>query len=71
MGISKSAEEIGFKTFGGRFTFDQFVEIAPLPCIVLWQQSDFVVTYRIKKNKRRSIGYVADPGIGLTSYTQQ
>jgi len=51
MGISKSAEEIGFKTFGGRFTFDQFVEKAPLPCIVLWRQSDFVVTYRIKKIK--------------------
>jgi len=51
MGISKSAEEIGFRTFGARFTFDQFVEKAPLSCIVHWQQSHFVVTYGIKKIK--------------------
>lgn len=71
MGISKTAEEIGFKTFGGRFTFDQLVEKAPLPCIVHWQQSHFVVVYRIKKSKRRTIVYVADPGKGLITYTQQ
>lgn len=71
MGISKTAEEIGFKTFGGRFTFDQLVENAPLPCIVHWQQSHFVIVYRIKKTRRRTIVYVADPGKGLIQYTQQ
>lgn len=71
MGISKTAEEIGLKTFGGKFTFEQLQEKAPLPCIVHWQQSHFVVVYRIKKNNRRTIVYVADPGKGLITYTQQ
>jgi ATP-binding cassette subfamily B protein len=71
MGISKTAEDIGFKTFGGKFTFEQLQEKAPLPCIVHWQQSHFVVVYRIKKSNRRTIVYVADPGKGLITYTQQ
>jgi len=71
MGISKSAEEIGFRTLGGRFTFDQLIEKAPLPSIVHWQQSHFIVVYRIKKSKRRTIVYVADPGKGLIKYTKQ
>jgi ATP-binding cassette, subfamily B, bacterial len=71
MGISKTAEEIGFKTFGGKFTFEQLVEKAPLPCIVHWKQEHFVVVYRIKKNNRRTVVYVADPGKGLITYTQQ
>lgn len=71
MGISKTAEEIGLKTFGGKFTIEQLVEKAPLPCIVHWKQEHFVVVYRIKKNNRRTVVYVADPGKGLITYTQQ
>lgn len=71
MSISKTAEKIGFKTFGGRFTFEQLVEQAPLPCIVHWQQNHFVVVYRIKKKKKQTVVYVADPGKGLLSYTQK
>lgn len=71
MGISKTAEEVGFRTFGGKFTFEQLVEKAPLPCIVHWKQEHFVVVYRIKRTKRRTIVYVADPGKGLIQYTQQ
>ena len=71
MGISKTAEEIGFKTFGGKFTFEQLQEKAPLPCIVHWQQNHFVVVYRIKKNRQRTTVYVADPGKGLITYNQQ
>jgi len=33
LGISKAAEKTGFKTVGGRLTFDKLVEKAPLPCI--------------------------------------
>ena len=71
MGISKTAEEIGFKTFGGKFTFEQLQEKAPLPCIVHWQQNHFVVVYRIKKNRGKTTVYVADPGKGLITYTRQ
>lgn len=31
LGISKAAEKFGFKTVGGRLTFDKLVEKAPLP----------------------------------------
>lgn len=71
MGISKTAEEIGFKTFGGIFTFEQLVEQAILPCIVHWNQKHFVVVYKITKTKRKTKVYVADPAKGLIQYTQQ
>ena len=32
-GISKAAEEIGFKTIGGRITIETLSAEAPLPCI--------------------------------------
>jgi ATP-binding cassette subfamily B protein len=66
LGISKAAEEIGFRTLGGKFTFKQLVEKAPLPCIVHWQQDHFVIVYRIRKRRKGIRVYVADPGKGLT-----
>jgi ATP-binding cassette subfamily B protein len=36
LGVSKAAEKIGFRTIGGRFTFERLAEKAPLPCIVHW-----------------------------------
>ncbi len=48
LGISKAAEKIGFRSIGGRITFDVLVEKATLPCIVHWNQEHFVVVYKIK-----------------------
>lgn len=36
LGISKAAETIGFKTVGGRVSFDTLAFEVPLPCIVHW-----------------------------------
>ena len=47
LGISRAAEEIGFKTVGGRLTFDALSEKAHLPCIVHWKQEHFAVVYEI------------------------
>ena len=69
LGISKAAEKIGFKTIGGRFTFEKLVEKAPLPCIAHWDQEHFVVIHRITKKKKGYIIHVADPGNGLLSYS--
>ena len=52
LGISKAAENIGFKTVGGRLTFDKLAEKALLPCIVHWNQEHFVVVYKIKKKRK-------------------
>ncbi len=48
LGISKAAGKIGFRTVGGRFTFEKLAEKALLPCIVHWNQEHFVVVYMEK-----------------------
>jgi len=71
LGISKAAEEIGFRALGGKFTFEQLMGKAPLPCIIHWQQNHFVIVYRIRKRRSKTIVYVADPGKGLLQYSEQ
>jgi ATP-binding cassette subfamily B protein len=69
LGISKAAEKIGFRTIGGRFTFDKLAEKALFPCIVHWNQDHFVVVYKIKKKRNGDCTiHVADPGKGLLKY---
>ncbi len=83
LGISRAAENIGFKTVGGRITFDKLAEKALLPCIVHWKQDHFVVVYAIAPSNSPKGGglfppfggtkggvYVADPGKGLLTYTR-
>lgn len=72
LGISKAAETIGFKTIGGRLSFDTLVHEVPLPCIAHWNQNHFVVVYKIKKHKKGKYTiHVADPGKGLVAYTKE
>ena len=72
LGISKAAEEIGFKTVSGRLGFETLAEEILLPCIVHWNQNHFVVVYKIKKRRgNRYEVYVADPGKGLITYTKE
>ena len=72
LGISKAAENIGFKTVGGRLSFDILANELPFPCIVHWNQNHFVVVYNIRKRKgNRYEVYVADPGKGLVTYTKE
>ncbi|MDH6311012.1 ABC-type bacteriocin/lantibiotic exporter with double-glycine peptidase domain [Dysgonomonas sp. PF1-14] len=51
LGISDAAEAIGFRTNGVKITFDQLASEKPLPCILHWNQSHFVVCYDIKRKK--------------------
>ena len=72
LGISRAAERIGFRTIGGRISFERFVKKASLPCIVHWQQSHFVVVYEFKKQKDGTTEVrVADPGRGYINYSQE
>ena len=72
LGISKAAENLGFKTIGGRLSFEILSQEVPLPCIVHWNQNHFVVVYKIKKRRgNRYEVYVADPGKGLITYTKE
>ncbi len=74
LAISEAAEQIGFKTVGGRLTFDKLEKEALLPCIVHWNQEHFVVVYKIKpKNlfRRQAKVHVADPGCGFVTYSEE
>lgn len=71
MSISKAAENIGFKTIGGKITFEILAIKALLPCIIHWNQDHFVVVYKIKKQRKENYKiYVADPGKGLLTYSK-
>lgn len=65
-GISDAAEKIGFKTLGVKITMEKLENELPLPTILHWNQSHFVVLYKIRKD----VFYVADPAHGLVTYTR-
>lgn len=85
LGISDAAESIGFRTKGYRLTWEQLRDEVPLPCIIHWNQHHFVVVYDIQKGKKLSffsklkrekskndaIISLADPAIGLLSYSKE
>jgi ATP-binding cassette subfamily B protein len=73
LGISRAAEQIGFRTTGGHITFNNLAEKVQLPCIVHWRQEHFVVVYKIetKRKKGDTIVYVADPGKGRIQFTYE
>ena len=66
-GIADAAEKIGFRSLGVKIDFEALSEQAPLPCIVFWRQSHFVVVYKVKKGTI----YVSDPAHGLLEYSKQ
>jgi ATP-binding cassette subfamily B protein len=66
LGLSEAAEKIGFRTMGVKVSYEKLLEDAPLPCIAHWNQSHFVVIYKIKKDSV----YIADPAHGLLKYNK-
>jgi ABC-type bacteriocin/lantibiotic exporter with double-glycine peptidase domain len=67
LGITRAAESLGLHTVCGRLTTGSLRE-AVLPCILHWNQSHFVVLYRIGRHRRGEVYYIADPGKGLITY---
>ena len=70
LGISDAAESIGFRTSGVRVSFEQLAEDVPLPCILHWNQSHFVVCYDVKKKKGQYTFRIADPATQLVTYNE-
>ncbi len=64
-GLNTAASSIGLRTLGAKINFEQLTNQAPLPCLVHWQQSHFVVVYKITRTKV----YLADPAKELLTYT--
>ena len=66
MGLSDAAEKIGLRSLGVKISLKRLYE-APLPCILHWNKSHYVVLYKIKKD----IFYISDPGYGLLTYNKK
>lgn len=71
LGISESAEKIGFRTRGAMLTYKQLTTQAPLPCILHWSQNHFVVLLAWKKRFNREKIKIADPAKGIISLNPQ
>lgn len=65
--LSKTAEEIGLRTLPLKVNMDDLENKIPLPCIVHWNYSHFIVVYKITKKKI----FVSDPQIGLLAYSKK
>lgn len=63
--LSYEAEKIGLHTLAIKATIDDLHQKVPMPCIVHWKNSHFIVVYNTSKNKV----FVSDPAKGLLSYS--
>lgn len=64
--LSRVAELIGLRSLPLKVTIEDLEQKIPLPCIVHWNYSHFVVVYKIRRDKV----YVSDPQVGLVRYTK-
>lgn len=65
MDLSYGAESLGFKTLSIKASVEDLYLKVPLPCIVHWADSHFIVVYKVTAKRV----YVSDPGKGLVSYS--
>ena len=63
--LSYAAESIGLRTLSVKATVDDLRDSLPLPCIIHWNNSHFIVVYKVTKTKV----HVSDPDKGLLSYS--
>lgn len=65
--LCNGAEILGFKTLPVKTSYKKLLNEIPLPCIIHWRKSHFIVVYKVKKDKV----YVSDPAIGLITYSKR
>jgi len=68
LGLSETAESLGFEAVGVKLTFDQLMNQVNLPCILHWSQYHFVV---LTPNSGNSKIVIADPESGLIRITKK
>lgn len=66
LGLSETAEQLGFRTRGVKISFRQLKDVVD-PCILHWEQNHFVVLISIS----RKFVKIADPGKGVVIYSHQ
>lgn len=60
LGITKAAENLGFRTSPVKASFRDFKAQATLPCVVHWDNNHFVVIWKITRKHL----YISDPAVG-------
>lgn len=65
--ISYVAQSIGFRTICVKATIQDLRDKISFPCIVHWDNSHFIVIYKIVKDRV----YVSDPAQGLLTYSTE
>lgn len=65
--ISYAAEKVGLRTLSVKLTMEELRQKIPLPCIVHWNNSHFIVVYKTSKTKV----FVSDPAKGLLNYSTE
>ncbi|WP_398453341.1 peptidase domain-containing ABC transporter [Sphingobacterium thalpophilum] len=71
-GISHAAERIGLRSLAVKCSTQDIIDKVPLPIIIHWDNSHFVVLYNIKEKKNGKTTYhIADPAKGHIKYTER
>ena len=65
LGISETAEKIGFRSRGVQVDYEK-LQLVQLPILLHWNQNHFVVLIEINKK----IAKIADPAKGIITYTK-
>lgn len=73
LGISGTAEKLGFRTRAVQISYEQLITQAPLPCILHWNQNHFIVFVKSKKTffPKTDKLIIADPAKSLLKYTKE
>lgn len=72
LALKRAAGQLGLQGTGATISLQVLIEANPLPCILHWNQSHFVVLYRISKSickKRHYIFHIADPVYGHVKFS--
>jgi|SRR5690606_6683916 len=71
-GISHGAETIGIRTLAAHCTIRDVIDKIPLPIIMHWDNSHFVVLYDVKEKRNgKTKFHIADPARGHVTYHQE
>ncbi|MBB3188337.1 peptidase domain-containing ABC transporter [Microbacter margulisiae] len=77
LAIVQAADKMGMTTLSAKLTVDKLIELVlssqvPMPCILHWNQSHFVVLRKINRNSltRKYTFQLADPGHGFITLSQ-
>lgn len=64
-GLSKAAEDLGFRTLAVQLSFEKLRNEVTLPAILYWNNNHFIILYKITNKKV----YISDPSLGLINYS--